>query len=515
MGPATALAPLPGSERKLPKGARMVGPADPQQEIDVSLYLRPRTSLEPSLRAAVATRKHLTRDEFCERHGIAANDLAQVQQFADASGLRVVTHNSTSRRVLLAGSVEAVSNAFGVELARYERNGRHFRGRVGALHLPAHLLGIVQSVHGLDDRPQAKPHFRFRPHLDPSQGQVYTPPQVAELYEFPQDGDGSGQCIGIIELGGGYRQSDLDIYFSEVGITTPKVSSISVNGADNSPGDDADVEVALDIEVAGSIAPGATIAVYFAPNDDQGFIDAVNTAIFDNVHKTTAISVSWGKAEAEWSEQSMRTMDHAFQSAALLGISVCVASGDDGSRDDEDDGNAHVDFPSSSPFALACGGTTLLSSGGAITSETAWTEHGATGGGISDFFDLPSWQLGFNVPNSVNSGHRVGRGVPDVSGNADPVTPYKIRVDGVDGTVGGTSAVAPLVAAMIALINEQLLTPLGHVNPALYGDMFNQAEVCRDVISGNNGAYHAHAGWDACTGLGSVDGESWLAALIY
>jgi kumamolisin len=476
--------------------------------------------IDKTLRAQTGRRKHINREEYAALYGAAPEDMGQVEEFAAEQGLRVVSRDATSRRIVLAGTVSAMSKALGVELGTYEHQGRTFRGRFGPLHLPANLLTVVQSVHGLDNRPQAQPHFRIRPDLDPSQAQVYTPSQVAQLYDFPTKGNGSGQSIGIIELGGGYQQSDLDTYFAGLQLRTPRVSSVSVDGATNNPGGDPggdDGEVMLDIEVAGAVAQGASIVVYFAPNSDQGFIDAVTTAVFDSVNKPSVISISWGKAESNWTAQSLQAMDQAFQSAAALGVTVCVATGDAGSSDGEGDGRAHVDFPASSPFALACGGTTLSSSGGTITSETTWNEpnDGATGGGISDFFDLPSWQSSFNIPPSANSGGRVGRGIPDVSGDADPLTGYSVRVDGVNAVFGGTSAVAPLWAGLVALLNEQLVDPIGYANPLLYQDLITQAGVVNDILSGDNGTYAAGPGWDACTGLGSPDGETWLAALIY
>jgi kumamolisin len=199
----------------------------------------------------------------------------------------------------------------------------------------------------------------------------------------------------------------------------------------------------------------------------------------------------------------------------LLGVTVCVAAGDNGSADiapgQAPDGRAHADFPASSPHALACGGTRLEGSGTAITSEVVWNDGsgGATGGGVSDVFDIPSWQSAANVPVSVNPGGRVGRGLPDVAGDADPATGYRIRVDGVDTTFGGTSAVAPLWAALIARINAAKGKPAGFVNPKLY----KAAGVCNDITQGNNGSFAASAGWDACTGLGSPNGQKVAGAL--
>jgi len=175
----------------------------------------------------------------------------------------------------------------------------------------------------------------------------------------------------------------------------------------------------------------------------------------------------------------------------------------------------HVDFPASSPYALACGGTRLQSSGTTIASEKVWNElpnEGATGGGISDFFPLPAWQSGAHIPPSANPGRHVGRGIPDVAGNADPETGYVTRVDGQPDVIGGTSAVAPLWAGLIALINQSLGKPAGYLNPVLY-QRTNPESDFNDIISGNNGAYKAKKSWDPCTGLGSPKGSKIAIAL--
>jgi kumamolisin len=297
--------------------------------------------------------------------------------------------------------------------------------------------------------------------------------------------------------------------------------AVEVDGARNAPTGDpnsADAEVLLDIEVAGAIAHGARIAVYFAPNTDQGFINAVNTAIHDTQNAPSVLSISWGAPESRWTAQAQRALDRAFVDAASLGITVCVACGDNGAADNIDDGRAHVDFPASSPHALACGGTTLRAGENTISAETVWNDGngGATGGGISETFDLPSWQEAADIPTSVNGDGRVGRGVPDVAGDADPATGYTVLVDGKRATIGGTSGVAPLWGALIALLNERLEAPLGFVSPLLYGELGGDA--FRDVTSGDNGVpgtpgYAARAGWDACTGLGTPDGQALLARL--
>jgi len=337
----------------------------------------------------------------------------------------------------------------------------------------------------------------------------YTPLQVAQAYAFPTGVDGSGETVGIIELGGGFQTSDLSTYFSGLGLSTPTVTAVPVDGGSNQPGQDtdADGEVMLDIEMIGAIANGVEIAVYFAPNTDQGFIDAVTTAVHDTTNSPSVISISWGGPEDSWTAQARTQMDQAFSDAGGLGITVTIAAGDGGSTDGSTDGQQHVDFPASAPHALGCGGTTLHASGATISSETVWgggaAANGATGGGVSIEFALPSYQADANVPDNVDT-DQPGRGVPDVAGNADPETGYQTLVDGSPQVVGGTSAVAPLWAGLVALLNQSLGAPLGFANPRLYALLGSAA--FHDITSGNNGAYSAGPGWDACSGLGSPDG---------
>jgi kumamolisin len=322
--------------------------------------------------------------------------------------------------------------------------------------------------------------------------------------------------VAIIELGGGYKTADLTHYWAAEGISPkPKVVAVSVDGGANAPAGDpnsADGEVLLDIEVVGAAAPGARMAVYFAPNTTRGFLDAITTAIHDTVRKPSVVSISWGQAEdapGGWTAQARTAYDQAFQDAAALGVTITVAAGDDGSNDGVNDGKAHVDFPSASPFVLSCGGTKLTASATGITSEVVWQEPtgGATGGGVSQFFAPPDYQKSANVPTQHDT-HKPGRGVPDVAGDADPATGYRVRVDGKDLVFGGTSAVAPLWAALVARINAKTGKHAGFINPTLYA-----SGVLRDITQGNNGAYSAGPGWDACTGLGSPDGAKVLAAL--
>jgi kumamolisin len=504
---------LKGSERVVMPGARVTAPADPGERLEVTLLLRRRARQELSARvAALASGKPegpcLSREEFAQRHGADASDLAAVRAFAAARRLAIVQEHAGRRTVVLSGTVAQFSAAFNVQLRQMQLDRGSYRGRSGGIELPAELDGIVEAVLGLDNRPQASPHFRVRPAS--SAAVSFTPTRVASLYDFP-NGSGSGECVAVIELGGGFRPADLDAYFKGLGLTAPSVVAVSVDHAQNTPTGDAsgpDGEVMLDIEVIGAIVPQARIAVYFAPNTDAGFLDAITTAIHDTSNAPSVISISWGGAESTWTSQAMSAMDDAFQAAAALGVTVCVASGDNGSSDAVNDGGDHVDFPASSPFVLACGGTSLKADASTISGELVWNDGasgGATGGGISTFFATPSWQAALSaIRTEGNPSPLTHRGVPDVAGNADPETGYKVRVDGADSVIGGTSAVAPLWAALIARINQASGKSAGFVNPRLYGS----PQALRDITSGNNGDFAAAAGWDACTGLGSPNGAA-------
>jgi len=512
-----------GSERGMAPEARVIGVADPNEEVSVTVVIRRRTEELPAPGSGPGTGSGpgpISRDKFAELYGADPADVEQIEQFAAEHNLTVGEVDLSRRSIMLRGTVAHVNEAFGTQLRVFQSPDGTYRGRTGELYIPSPLGDIVVGVFGLDSRPQARARCRRKLEgIGPKAAgdTSYTPVGVAALYSFPTTGKGTGQTVAIVELGGGYMASDLSAYFSKLKIgPAPGVTAVSVDGASNQPVGDpnsADGEVLLDIEVVGAIAPRAKIAVYFAPNTDQGFLDAITTAVHDKIRKPSVVSISWGGAESTWTAQALTNFDQAFQDAGLLGVTVCCASGDGGSTDNVGDGAAHVDFPASSPNVLACGGTLLESSGGKISREVVWNQgvgKGATGGGVSDHFPLPAWQAGAKVPVSVNPAHFKGRGVPDIAGDADPATGYQIQVDGKDAVFGGTSAVAPLWAALIALINEQIGKPVGFLNATLYA---KGTVALRDITSGSNGAYQAGAGWDACTGLGSPSGQALLTAL--
>jgi kumamolisin len=230
------------------------------------------------------------------------------------------------------------------------------------------------------------------------------------------------------------------------------------------------------------------------------------------------VSISWGGPESSWTAQSTSALDQAIADGVALGVTITVAAGDNGSGDGVSDGRPHTDFPASSPHALACGGTSLRAnpSTGVITSETVWNDGaggGATGGGVSVIFQLPAWQATAGVPASPSG--TAGRGVPDIAGNADPATGYQVLVDGQRTVIGGTSAVAPLAAALTARLAQALARPLGLLQTSLYAGIQPGRPVAdlRDITVGSNGAYRAGPGWDACSGLGVPIGSALLSTL--
>lgn len=503
---------LRGSFRKPAPNAVKVGRPSAAERLEVTLVLRRKHSApDPD-----DLDQHLSHAELTALHGADDADIEAVEAFTSARHFSIAHTHPGARTVTLSGPFGALAAAFGADVELQRVGDKTYRGRRGNLYLPAELANRVIAVLGFDSHPVAHTNFKLRPKQ--SGAVSYSPPQVAQLYNFPKNSTGSNQTIALIELGGGYQSADLQSYWRSLGLGGVAVTAIGVNGAGNEPTGDPngpDGEVVLDIEIAGAVAPNAKLAVYFGSNTDQGFLNAINAAIHDPVRKPSVLSISWGGSEDQWTRQSLDAFDQTLRDAALLGISVFCAAGDNGSSDGESDGAPHVDFPASSCWAIACGGTSLRVDATGALSETVWNDdpaYSATGGGVSTFFALPAWQRQAGVPASIVRPKFAGRGVPDVAGCADPDTGYEIYVDGAGGVVGGTSAVAPLWAALAARLNERLGRRVGFLNSLGYRILF-QRSAFNDILSGGNGAYAAKAGWDPCTGLGSPNGQAILDVL--
>ncbi|MBV8629699.1 MAG: S8/S53 family peptidase [Silvibacterium sp.] len=523
---------LPGSTRHIPLEAKPIGPAPQSAQAHITVYVRGKSKPLPITRPG----HFISNEEYTAAYGASASDFIAVRDFARQYNLTPYDENASTRSIKLRGTIADLSRAFGVSLDHAEIKGKTYRIRTGDITIPENLLPVVTAIVGLDNRPNAEPRVRrFHPRTiaEAVTPQSFSPIAVGQLYDFPSDLDGTGQTIAIIELDGGFLQADLDAFYQGLGLTAPPVTVVSVDGGQNKvPGStqppsptSEELEVALDMQIAGALAPGAKQVVYFSNTSDQGFLDALNAAITAKP-QPTVISVSWGKAESGFTAQMRQQFETALSHAAQLGIPVCVASGDNGSFDGTS--GLAVDFPASAPHALGCGGTNLLVNGNTISSETVWNAvihdpatgnpiRQGSGGGVSQFFPTPTYQSTVTVP-APPSGSRTGRGVPDVAGDADPATGYQIRCKGAGAIVGGTSAVAPLWAALIARFGQKLGKPVGFLNTLIYQS--GVAPSCfRDVVQGNNdsagknGLYQAAKGWDPCTGFGSPRGASLLAKL--
>ena len=450
-------------------------------------------------------------------HGPSPAALRDLHRWADRARVRVdeETLNELARTIKVSGPASTLARHFGVELGTYARTEpdgstttfRHYRGEARP---PAAIARGVTATVGFSTQPRFTPHFIVRGPA--ASGQGYFADQVAEgVYGRPAAGTAKGQKIAIIELGGGFSQSDIDAYMAALNqqrtaagkpaITPGTVTAIGVDGATNSYTGDpnsADGEVALDIQVALSAAPEADLNVYFAPNTEQGFIDAVAQALKDGC---TAISISWGAPEQSgWSQNGVSGLNQVFQSCVANGVSVFASTGDNGSTDGVSDGKAHTDFPASSEYVVGCGGTTTPNLDG--SGQTAWSSGG---GGVSDLFAVPTYQQGVQLPASVNDGKQ-RRTIPDISSNADPATGYRIFINGTWYVFGGTSASSPMMASLYTDLTADLQAAapgrkIGDFHSVLYKTLFPQQAI-DDITGGSIGQYSAGPGYDAATGTG-------------
>jgi kumamolisin len=528
--------PVSGSERRPLPGAVSIGRANANTVITVSLKLRRKNSL-PALNGRPAVT--LTRQQLADQFGASQPDIAAVVKAFTPFGLKVVETNPATRTVKLSGSVHAMEQAFQVKLFNYTHSSGDYRGRVGALSVPNAVKDVVQGVFGLDNRRVVRDRrdaaiAKKRKYMTSVPSAWYIPSELAAHYNFPA-GDGGGQTVGLLEFGGGYFASDLAGFCQLANIPTPPaVTTISTDGTPTNAKDGAEGEVMLDVEVIAGVCPKAKIAVYFGQFTEQGWITALDAAVHDQANDPGVISASWGEAEDTdiWTASAMTQVNETLQEAAAIGVTVCIAAGDDGSSDAVTDGHAHVDFPSASPYVLSVGGTTIPTKG-SNNPDIVWMEGdglradngGSTGGGVSTVFLRPTWQSNIAI-QPINPGAIVGRGMPDLAANADwNASPYLLFVDGGAQPNGGTSAASPLIAGLVTLINAARAPGqrIGYLTPVLYqASAGNSATVgaagCTDVQAGNNntatiGGFSAGPGYDAASGWGTPNGKN-LAAVL-
>jgi kumamolisin len=569
---------LAGSERHVRKGASRIGPADPNETITVSMYLRcpphapPLRDQHYYAARRVGQREHLSRAEFAAIYGATAEDIKAVSDFATAYDLELVETSPARRLIQLSGTVRQLAAAFSVELFQYQSPRETYRAHDGPIYLPADIANVVEGVFGLDNRRMAR-----RTSGEGRSGggggvtsTPITPPDVAKAYNFPAN-SAKGQTIAVLEFSGptdfgenGFVQSDIDNYIAHLNtrpgtnLVSTNIVQVRVHHPGNVPGGGYDFEIALDLEIIVSVAQGATVVVYFTTMTEQGWVDAITRIVTDEINDPSVLSISWGWSELEsaaelkenafwgdfgWSQQAFNSVSTWFRAAAQIGMTVFTGSADYGSDCGEDDGKAHVVYPGSDPWVTCCGGTVINSFSPLV--EDTWYEGylapngqagvNATGGGVSYLADLPYWQsnwywglsgeTGPNIPVSVNPDHHQGRGLPDIAGNAAAKSGYLLWFRGsLTATPGGgTSAVAPLYAALVAQINASLDTRVGYLNPTLYELGVTGSTVFRDINDGISNSvptdfgpspgYVSGPGWDACTGWGSLDGSALLSAL--
>jgi kumamolisin len=544
--------PLGDSNRPKKADAKRVRDADPKRQIEVTISLRGPKLPEPGSTSGPA----LSREEYASKFGANRQDADTVAQVLQGYGLKVEDISLPTRSMRVTGTVAAMQSAFQTKLGIYHSKEQgDFRGREGMLQVPSELGGIVTGVFGLDERQVARRKLKKRPALKargkavvrrtktkaaPKKKKKSTkagklsplgPADLAARYNFPA-GQGNGQQIGIAEFGGAYFPADLQKYCSKFNLPVPSVTVVPVGLNSGQTALDASGEVNMDVQVIAGLCPQADIFMYFAPFSQKGWVDLLNKVLSGVPAKPVTLSISWGLAEdnQDWSEAARTQINDRLQALALIGVTVCISSGDDGSGDEETDGKAHVDFPGSSPFVLCVGGTMITGSAANPTEQT-WFEApgvrsgggGATGGGVSVFFPRPSWQ-NVTIP-SLNRGSIDGRVVPDISALAGPPL-YDLILQGKDAPNGGTSASAPLWAALLARINAALPASKQQrfITPLLYQNGSNGqprgADGCNDIAVGQNASspqpgvgYQAKAGFDAVTGWGTPNGAKLLTAL--
>lgn len=527
----------------LPPARRLETEVDLSKQVQLTIVLRPQGS-EDEWQELVAKltsgppakRRYLTHAEFAKKWAASPKHIEAVRKFAAEQQLKIVSADPFRRCVVVSGTLRRVSKAFSVDFFAVENPLGTFRSHEGPPHVTESIHPLVECVLGLDAVPSATPYVAD----DPVKWAGMDRRALLEAYRIPPKLQGRGQCVATIELGGGYREADLLAYFGELRLLPPKVRTVSVDGVKNDPASAKTmhqymaheklpkatvtqvswtIETMTDLCMLGTIAPKASILLVQAPNTDQGQYHALAAVVGERKLKPSALSISWGAPEPRQTPSFMVALDRWFQAAAVLGITTCCSSGDSGcapmTKDDKEILTAQ--FPASSPYVLGCGGTTLNME---ARTEVAWNQtmngvHMESGGGFSGAFPLPKWQKDAGIdpkkwiPKDKASGE--GRAVPDVAGRANLQQGYCIIVGGVGIPCGGTSAAAPLWAAVVAILNQGLKTRLGSLNESLYDGSLGQG--LRDIVDGDTGEFHACKGWDACTGWGSPMAEELLDAL--
>ena len=508
-----------------------LGPTAHDEQVDfmVSLNLRDEQGLDSFLAglndpASDDYQSFLSASEFGHRFGLPQDAVDRVVAWLRSTGLQASAMPQRTS-VAVSGAAVAVNQLFGITLEDWSTvDGKRFHEPNGAPQIPADLRDEVATVLGLDSEPVLRPAFGGILASGVNPGGLL-PRTVARAYEIEplhQQGlRGEGQVVAIVSFDT-FTDSDVDLFDQREGLDSPAVEVVRVPGASTDPGPGTG-EVALDIQVIRGIAPRARLINYEGPNTNDGFAAIISRIVADG--QAQIASISWGLCEKYSQSTAIRAEQREFAAAFAAGISVFVASGDDGAygcrrvqiseNPFERDLSQSAFWPATSPSTISVGGTFLsIHEDGSYLSEAGWEEplSGAGGGGgLSTFMDRPDWQVGAGVDNAESNGKRQ---VPDVSGPADPSSGFYVVYTEpsqglVEGQVGGTSAAAPFWAASMALTRElagqQGIDLLGALGPTLYQIAGEQppGAVFHDVIRGGNLLHEAAPGWDYSTGLGS------------
>ncbi len=462
-------------------------------------------------------RHFLTPAEFTQAYGPTTAQVTAVTDFLQSRGIHVTGVSSNRLLIHTEASAGTYEQALGVVLEDYAYHGRTFFAPSHAPVLPVSIAGDVESLIGLSDAAIMRPMWIRGPvTISRKSGNTaaatpsgYSPQQIATVYDWPSitsTASGSGVTIANATAEStNLSMSDLDTFWNQYGLPTHTVNITPVDGTTRSTG--GTIETTIDEERSGAMAPGATLDVYDADSaTDQDFTDTYNTIVTDNTAQV--MTTSWGEPEADASSTTLSTDDSIFKQAAAQGISVFAAAGDNGSSDGTSNPDT-ADFPSSDPYVLAAGGTTLtLTSSNTRSSEIAWSSGG---GAESAVFSEPSWQVGNGVPQNGF------RNTSDLAMDADPNTGYSVYEAGSWSVYGGTSFVAPQLAGLWADgVADNGGTRLGQANQAEYGvaNSANYANDFYDVTSGSNGAFSAGVGWDHPTGWGTPVATNLIANIV-
>ncbi len=522
---------LSGNIVPLVQKAQLLQATDSSQQLNLSIGLQLRNSAElDSLLSAIYNpnspqyHQYLTPDQFNMLFAPTSDQVQQVISYLQSQSLTVTSIAPNNLLIDATGNVAQVQQAFNLQINNYQIGSHVFYSNASAPSIPTSLSHLISSINGLDNSIQYHPLYQRAHHLTPlATPNGFGPKDLTAAYDAAplQNAGilGDNQTVAIFELDG-YQPSDVTQYFQNYDLSTPTISTQLVDNFNGSAGSGA-IEVELDIEVVGAMAPHANQIIYEGPNTTAGLNDTYNKIVTDN--KAQVASTSWGLCEASSGNAELQTLDAIFKQGAAQGITFFAASGDSGAYDCGNTTLA-VDSPASDPYVTSVGGTNLQLNAGAYGSESVWSNASDTsrspngaggGGGFSSFFPQPNWQTGTGVGNG-NSGKRE---VPDVSADADPTTGYAMYCTVTNSgcpstgwiTVGGTSASAPLWAGSTALVNQYLQSQnkslIGNANSALY-NLFNAQQTYpafHDITNGTNLHYAATTGYDMASGIGTPD----------